>query len=125
VVDGIEYLFPFGQEPPPAEGWHTPQVFLLQAYDEFGVGYSESKFLAADRDLPAGASGERPVFNMLLVIDGRVAGRWRRTVSSGGVKVQVGLHRPLSSAESAALATAARLHGEFLGRDAELEVEAL
>ena len=47
--------------------------------------------------------------------DGKVAGRWKRTLNKGAAELAAILARPLSADERAGLDAAGRRYGEFLG----------
>jgi hypothetical protein len=98
-------------------------VQLLQTYDEFVVGYSESRYLGdpraarvrklfTDRNLPNGT----------VMLGSRVAGHWRRTVTGKAVDVQVLLYEPLKGTAKIALETAVEELGRFLGRQPNLSI---
>ena len=107
---------------PPADPFRAPSptVHLLQAYDEFLVGHADSKDLIlppGDYDLWA----RRRRFNGVVVLDGRVAGDWRRRVTRHRVVVEVQALRPFEGAAGDALRAAADAHARFLG-DAPAEL---
>jgi Winged helix DNA-binding domain len=110
VVDGVAYWF---AGPAPAAGPAAPAVHLLQGYDEYIVGYSQSKSLLnlAGRALPQ----DRPMFNGVAILDGQVAGHWKRTLNRDTVAFEVALYEPFDDAQAKALQAAADRHGEFLG----------
>jgi hypothetical protein len=113
-----------GDQPP--SHIKNPHVQLLQTYDEFVVGYSESRYLGdpraarirklfTDRNLPNGT----------VMLGARVAGHWRRTITAKTVNVQVLLYEPLKGAARVALESAVEGLAGFLGRQPELVVGAL
>jgi hypothetical protein len=121
VVEGRTFWFE-----PPADPYRAPSpaVHLLQAYDEYLVGHADSKDLIVpegDYDL----WGRRRRFNGVVVLDGRVAGDWRRRITRDRVLVEVELLHPFEGAAAEALQAAADAHGRFLGNlTAELAVTA-
>jgi DNA glycosylase AlkZ-like len=110
VVDGVTYWFA-GSAPTSRPA--SPTVHLLQGYDEYLVGYSQSKPLLnlAGRALIQ----DRPVFNGVVILDGQVAGHWKRTLGGGAVAFEVALYDPFDDAQAKALQAAAERQGEFLG----------
>jgi hypothetical protein len=110
VVDGVAYWFA-GSAPSARPA--SPTVHLLQGYDEYIVGYSQSKSLLnlAGRSLPQAG----PVFNGVAILDGQVAGHWKRTLNRDTVAFEVALYEPFDDAQAKALQAAADRHGEFLG----------
>jgi hypothetical protein len=110
LVDGVDYWF--AGSPPPTRP-ASPAVHLLQGYDEYIVGYSQSKSVLnlAGRTLLQ----TRPVFNGAAILDGQLAGHWKRTVSGDAVAFEVALYEPFDDAQTKALQAAADRHSEFLG----------
>lgn len=49
-----------------------------------------------------------------MIIDGRVAGSWRRTVKATSVALEVAPYQPLSKAHARAVTGEAECYGEFL-----------
>jgi hypothetical protein len=95
----------------------VPTVHLLQPYDEYGVGYSETRGVADVAGLAA-LRPNRGAYVGIVVLDSQFAGYWKRTVRAQDVIIDVQLHRPLSDAENVALGVAANSVGEFLGKTA-------
>jgi len=121
-VDGITYWSAPGNAPAPAP---SPSVRLLQAYDEYIVGYRQSKYLLDLGDLAAVASDKSALANGVIVVDTQVAGRWKRTVRAEAVVLEAALCRPFDAAETAALQAAADELGMFLGARAVVSVNLL
>jgi len=89
----------------------APTARLLPNYDEYLIAYK-------DRELVLARGGD--VFAHQLVVDGRLAGSWTRTLSRNGVEVAVAPYAKLSRPHARALdAEVARL-GRFLGSKATL-----
>jgi hypothetical protein len=115
VVDGVAY---WSAGSAPADRPASPTVHLLQGYDEYLVGYSQSKPLLnlARRALIQ----DRPVFNGVAILDGQVAGHWKRTIGRETVAFEVALYDPFDEDQAKALQAAADRQGEFLGLPAAL-----
>ena len=96
----------------------SPVVYLLPNYDEFGIAYR-------DRDVIPGVGRARSVssteeFAHLLVIDGELVGRWRRTQKTSTMVVEAQPFRRLTKVEKDALDAAAARYGKFLQMPATL-----
>jgi hypothetical protein len=120
VVDGVDFWFAGS---PPTTRPASPQVHLLQGYDEYIVGYSQSRSvlnLAGRTLLPT-----RPVFIGVVILDGQLAGHWKRTVGRDTVAFEVALYEPFDDAQTKALQAAADRHGEFLGLAATVATTAI
>ena len=113
VVDGVPYWF--AASAPPPERAASPTVHLLQGYDEYIVGYSQSKYLLDLSGAARAGTRDRPVFNGVVILDSQVAGHWKRTVSKESVLIEAALYPPFDGARAQALQAAADRHGDFLG----------
>lgn len=89
-----------------------PIAHLLPAYDEYTIAYKDhSTILHPDyRELVVAA------FGIVIVIDGQIAGGWKRVVEKRRVLLTLDLFRPLSDAEQGALDLAVARYGAFLGK---------
>jgi hypothetical protein len=120
MIDGVSYWFAEPAAPAPEAG--SPTVRLLQGYDEYIVGYSESKYVldvsGAARSLPR----DQVAFNSVVFLDGQVAGHWKRTVKKNAVLIEVALYTPFDGEQTAALHATADRYGAFLGVPAEVRV---
>ena len=99
----------------------SPVVRLVQGYDEYIMGYSETRRVIA-RPGAVWASAERPVSNLVVLLDGRVAGSWKRTVKKDVVVVEATLFQGADDERMRALEVEAARYGAFLGLEAVLRV---
>lgn len=108
AVDGRTYWWGSGeQQPHPPK----PDIHLLPPYDEFAVAYKDRRALL-DREAAGNAlHGLAPC----IILDGRVAGTWKRTRRNDSVLVELRLFAPLNGRQHAALENAAKHYGAFLG----------
>lgn len=114
VGDAVYWASPEPQELMGASGG-----FLLPAFDEFAVGYTDRRAaLSEDR------AGERPsgfvVLGPAAIADGRMVGNWRRTLDKTGCSVALAPFARLSAAERRALSAHAERYGRFLGASVEV-----
>lgn len=99
-----------------------PRAHLLQGYDEY-FSYGPTKRLVAP---PDGAPAPRTTALHAVVLDGVLAGRWRRTERGrDAVEVAVQLYAPLADDDAEAVAEAAVRYGTFLGRSVTLTTSVL
>jgi len=106
-IDGIEYwLYASARR-----SGKAPRAFLLPPFDEYGVGYADRSALV-DRDQLA-AAGHGIGSN--LVIDGRLAALWKRTLTPDSVRVDLNPVRPLSDAEKELIPSIVERYARFLG----------
>ncbi|MFD0682556.1 MULTISPECIES: winged helix DNA-binding domain-containing protein [unclassified Paenibacillus] len=89
-------------------------VYLLPGYDEHLLGYKDrSAVLKAEysNHIIPGGNG---VFMPTLIIDGQVAGTWKRTIKSKGIDIEFNLFESHEDREESILQTAQR-YCEFIG----------
>ncbi|MGN6520440.1 MAG: DNA glycosylase AlkZ-like family protein, partial [Dokdonella sp.] len=104
--------------------WHVPddgdvsprksaRVHLLPAYDEYTVAYQDrSAFLDAAHATRAGNG----IFKPALLLEGRIAGSWKRTFAKAAVSVEPDWFEPPSTAAVGAFDVAATRYAVFCGK---------
>jgi DNA glycosylase AlkZ-like len=120
-VDGV----PYWSAGAPAPERPAPRAQLLQTYDEYVVGYSESRRLLDESGALRALMRDDSMFASLAVLDGTAVGRWRRTLRRDSVRIELRHHVALDEPGERALREAAARHGEFLGLPADLALEAV
>jgi hypothetical protein len=112
-LDDKTYFFADGE---PVRTERGPTVHLLPNYDEYLVPY-------VDRDGTLDAQQRKKldprggsIFQNVVLVGGRIAGTWRRTLTKGRVRVAPLLLAPMSATEKAGLAAAIERYARFLGR---------
>jgi hypothetical protein len=90
-------------------------LYLLPGFDEFMLGYSDRSAMLDPAYAQRICPGGNGVFNPTVVIDGAVAGTWKRTFKQGTVVIECAPFRTLTATENHALNAAAARYGEFLG----------
>jgi hypothetical protein len=91
---------------------------LLPVWDEYLVAYQDRS--AATSGLGPERGRMQVVGSPLILIDGRVRGAWRRTVTPRAVRVLIDPWMPLTRAERRAVEKAADRYAGFLGMPGEL-----
>jgi hypothetical protein len=104
-----------GNDPAPLTPPTGPVIDLLQDYDEYVIGYFESRdaVLAEGGPTETLRARHRPV-----MLNGRLIGYWRHTMTASAVEIETVGVPVLDGVESAALQAAADRFGAFLGRTA-------
>jgi hypothetical protein len=101
----------------PRAGRAAPSAHLLPPWDEYTVAYRDRSAIVD----PAVAESVRGgIFAPVVVLDGRVAGTWRRRISRRAVEITAELIEPPGAAHRRALAAAAERLGAFCGQPAAL-----
>jgi hypothetical protein len=115
VVDGVTYWSGDGPAAAVAGVAH-----LAPGFDEYLLAYCDRSAVVEDRyakRLHAGGG----VFSPAVVVDGRVAGTWRRTVKRAAVLVEATPFARWTKADRAAVTAAAGRYAAFVGLPLELE----
>ncbi len=90
-------------------------ALLLPNYDEYLIAYKDRGAVVEDAraaNIVARSGGAYPHH---LVIDGRLAGSWTRTLKENAVMIEVAPYRKLTPVQTRALMSAADCYGDFLG----------
>jgi hypothetical protein len=96
-----------------------PGVRLVQGYDELIMGYSETKVLLA-REGSSWVAATPPAGRLVVLLDGRVGGFWRRTLKRDRVLVEAELIDAWDDRAREALEAEAERYAAFLGLDLDL-----
>jgi hypothetical protein len=120
-VDGVT----FWSAPNTTSAADPAPVDLLQGYDEYIVGFSETKGLLDLAGRAKSGAARRVPFNGVLLVDGQVGGHWKRTVTSRSVSFDIRVYDRLDASRRDALETAVGEHGRFLDLEAAHKVSLL
>ncbi len=110
TIDKMEYWWS------PAAGFKkhgSPTAWLLPNYDEYSVAY-KGRSLLFDMTKATTMPPRDFIFTNVIIIDGRVAGTWKRTFKKDQVIISAEYYRSLSKAEKEAVAHAADNYGKFM-----------
>lgn len=89
-------------------------VRLLPGFDEYLLGYKDRSAVLAAEYASLIVPGNNGVFFPMLVIDGQVAGTWKRTIKKNQVNLAIQPFVKLERYEES-IAEAARRYSEFVG----------
>jgi len=101
----------------------SPTAYLLPGFDEFMLGYTDRAAALDARHAQRVVPGGNGVFKSTIVIDGRVAGLWQRTVKKSWVVITPAPFVRLMKAETQALAAPAARYGQFNGMSAAIRMK--
>lgn len=116
--DHGDHSFWFAHEPP--RTLKAGPTVLLQIYDEYVMGYRESRYVMDATGAARSPSPDKPSFAGVVVIDAQVHGSWRATVKKNSVIVDVATNRSFESSQLDGLQAAADRYGRFMGSDSAL-----
>lgn len=81
-------------------------------YDEYGMGYKDRSVLNA-------ASAEKLEYDRVLIVDGMIAGSWKRTFQKDTVLLDIQFYKGYSASDKA-IADAINKYGNFLQKKVQL-----
>ncbi|MGN6752287.1 MAG: winged helix DNA-binding domain-containing protein [Intrasporangium sp.] len=118
-----EGLAPRAGGSPDAPAPSSPRVHLLPQWDEFLLGYKTRDVVLPPEHVVKVVPGRNMVFRPTVVVDGEVAGVWRRTTAGRRAAVEVELFRGRATARlRRALEASTAAYGRFLGQETDLRV---
>ncbi len=115
-IDGEEYWF--SAEAAQPDRLPEDRAFLLPTYDELLVGFSNfnQTRLGGREPAPGGT------YDPTLIVDGKVAGSWKRRIEKDHITIQVLPFEYLGPKKEDAIRLAAGRFGEFLKMPVEISV---
>lgn len=101
----------------------TSQAFILPPFDEFLIAYRDRSASLDPRYSNNVVPGSNGIFFPIVVIDGRVAGTWKREFKKDTVEMTFSPFTSWSDADTAAIQTVAERYATFVGKTARLKTE--
>ncbi len=112
VIGGVSYWM-LPQEPQTGSAEGT--AYLLPGFDEYLLGYKDRSAVLEPRHSRKIVPGGNGMFLPMLVVNGRVAGTWKRVLKRSEVTFTFMPFEPLKNEEQRAIATAGQHYRRFLG----------
>jgi Winged helix DNA-binding domain len=116
-IDGVAYWW---SGSPAVPEYPSPNIVLLQAFDEYVVAYKDSR-PAIDASGIARAHDDYLLAGT-VVLDSQVVGTWRPTIKRDGALIRSELYTPLDEAQIRVLHESASEYSDWLGLPASVEV---
>ena len=111
-INGQPYWFPpTAAAPKLASGL----VRLLPNYDEYIISYKDRNQMHPNGTAILDARGS-VIFNHTILVDGQIAGTWKRTIQKGTVSITTTPFMKLNKKQELALAGAIKEYGRFIGK---------
>ena len=88
------------------------QAFLISGYDEYFVGYKDRGIVLDDEYAKEVTPGNG--FSPVLILDGKVAGTWKKTITKNTVEFEIKPFAPLSAAHKKAVEDAKKRYRLFM-----------
>ena len=123
AIDGLDFYLAAEELARPGEAGDgspaaaLPRVDLIQCYDEYVMGYSQSRHYLGGV-APYFPENGGPMHVVLL--DGRLGGWWRHGFAGDTCELDVRLNQPATPSVQRALEAEVERYGSFLGMEAKL-----
>ncbi|HKZ68276.1 MAG TPA: winged helix DNA-binding domain-containing protein [Chitinophagaceae bacterium] len=92
--------------------------FLMPDYDEYGMGYKDRSAIFNTKVDLAQFKNDNPIFNRMIIIDGKIEGTWKRVIKNNAVSIETVPFGLLSKIKQQALAKAIKKYCMFVGKEA-------
>lgn len=115
-IDGQTYYLPDSLIKPQDD---PASLHLLPAFDEFMVSYKD-RTAALDAHLTKEAITGNGIFKPVVVVNGKIAGIWRRSYKKDSITVEKTLFGELSDFDHEAFHSKARAYGDYEGKSVQI-----
>ncbi len=92
----------------------SQNIYLLPNYDEYTVAFRDREVLTQNVDKSKLDFRQNSLFNNVILIDGKIEGVWRRTLTTKAVRIETHLFKELSKQEMKELNLSFGKYAEFL-----------
>ncbi len=112
TVDSRTYWFPDSATPPRGD---PKGAYLLPNYDEYVVSYTDRSAIFDSVHAEKLDSRNNPLFQHTILINGRIAGTWKRELKKDAVGIELNPFAPPGKAAKRAMTKAAKRYADFIG----------
>ncbi|NJK86450.1 MAG: winged helix DNA-binding domain-containing protein [Bacteroidales bacterium] len=91
------------------------KVFLLPAYDEFLIGY-KNRSAVISKNINAKIISINGLFRPVILVNGQVAGIWKRTIKGNTCTFETELFFPMEEFMNESIQGESKRYGDFLGK---------
>lgn len=118
AINGQQYIYT-GEIPATTTISKSRSSFLMPDYDEYGIAYRDRSAIFSKEEMKLPQRGGNPVFNRMIIIEGRIAGSWRRTINNSSMKIETVPFQPLSEPKKKLLNAAVKRFSAFVGKSVD------
>lgn len=97
-------------------------LFLLPSFDEYLVAYKDRSAAFEAKHQPLIVKSGNGIFSPVIIVNGRVAGTWKRHFVNDKVEIEVTSFSSFTKKETASLEKGAKKYGDFLSRETSLRM---
>lgn len=99
-----------------------PSAYLLPTYDEFIISYNDREAsITTDLTQYLKKISDRGVFRPIIVLEGQVAGIWKRTIQKDTIQIEIQPFKPLKQSMKNLLVNSAEQYGYFCGKKIDVK----
>lgn len=99
-------------------------AFLLSIFDEYAISYKDRTDLSEERRIEKMISMGNAL-TAVVILDGKVAGTWKRKISKSRVEVTLNTFRKISSVEKSNLEKEVSKYAKFLGLEGKINIDVI
>ncbi len=110
TIEGKKYWMP---QNAPENGKESATAFLLPAFDEYILGYSD-RTIALDQPHFRKAVSNNGIFYPTVIIDGKVVGTWKRTFQKSNIAIMLSPFKTLTPAQRNSIVLTAKHYSRFM-----------
>ena len=116
TIDGQVYWYDSASPALPRRGVRkSTGALLLPNYDEYFIGYRDRRAIGQRLKSVQVVTGGDALVQHVVVVEGQLVGRWKRSLTRGGIALTVSLQTRLTAQETAAVDAAIQRYGAFAG----------
>jgi hypothetical protein len=93
----------------------SSKAYFLPAFDEYLLGYTDRSAMVDAAHVKHVVSSSNGLYSSTILLDGRVAGTWKRTVKKDTIAIETTPLIKLDSVQQQAIEAAAKRYGKFIG----------
>lgn len=114
LVDGTDYLM--SEEATPSAS--KPGVYLLPGFDEYLLSYADRSIVVDAADASRITGTGNGLLSSTIIVNGRVAGTWKRTIEKKKVVIETDYFHAVSQAAQKQVKAVAKRYAGYLEMDA-------
>jgi hypothetical protein len=96
------------------------KAYLLPNFDEYIVAYADRRAICDPMYTKIVDGRGNVLFNHSIILDGKIAGTWKRSLAKARVTVEVKPFMPIKAPQARAISAAAERYGAFLGLETQV-----
>jgi hypothetical protein len=110
TIEGKRYWMPRST---PKNGKELATAFLLPAFDEYILSYSDRTVTLEQPDFKKAVSNNG-IFYPTTIVDGKVVGTWKRSLKKSNIIIMLSLFKTLTPMQRSSIALAAKHYSRFM-----------